>query len=144
MFLMKKTTLGRRFFAVGANKDAARMSGIRADNTIIWAFVISGFLAALAGIVLVARINAVQADIGAAYLLPTVAAVFMGGTSPTGGQGGIIGTVIGALIMTVVNNGMNLLAVPSEWRDAIIGVLIILTVLVDLQMRKRLTKAGLR
>ena len=144
MFLMKKTTLGRRFFAVGANKDAARMSGIRADNTIIWAFVISGFLAALAGIVLVARINAVQADIGAAYLLPTIATVFMGGTSPTGGQGGIIGTVIGALIMTVVNNGMNLLAVPSEWRDAIIGVLIILTVLVDLQMRKRLTKAGLR
>ncbi len=144
MFLMKKTTLGRRFFAVGANRDAARMSGIKADNTIIWAFVISGFLAALAGIVLVARINAVQADIGSSYLLPTVATVFMGGTSPTGGQGSIIGTVIGALIMTVVNNGMNLLAVPSEWRDAIIGVLIILTVLVDLQMRKRLANAGAR
>ena len=144
MFLMNRTTLGRRLFVVGANRDAARMSGVRVDNTIIWAFVISGFLAALAGVVLVARINAVQADIGAAYLLPTIATVFMGGTSPTGGQGTIIGTVIGALIMTVVNNGMNLMAVPSEWRDAIIGVLIILTVLLDLQMRKRLAKAGLR
>lgn len=144
IFLLKKTTLGRRFFAVGANQDAARMSGVRTDATIIWAFVISGFLAALAGVVLVARINAVQADIGANYLLPTVATVFMGGTSPTGGQGTIIGTVIGALIMTVVENGMNLLAVPSVWRDAIIGVLIIITVLVDLGLRKRLAKAGIR
>lgn len=139
IFVMQKTTLGRKFFAVGANKVSADMSGINADRTIISAFVISGALAALAGIVLVARINAVQADIGRSYLLLTIATVFMGGTSPTGGQGTIIGTVIGALIITVVENSMNLLAVPSVWRDAVIGALIIITVLVDIVVRKRLT-----
>ena len=139
--LMRKTKLGRQFFATGANRVSARMSGVDTERTIIKAFVISGGLAALAGVVLVARINAVQADIGKSYILPTIAAVFMGGTSPTGGYGTIVGTVIGALIITVVTNGMNLLAVPSVWRDAVIGLLIILTVLIDIVMRKRLAKA---
>lgn len=138
IFLLRKTTHGRRFHAVGANRDAAHMSGLKTDRIIIQAFVISGFLAALAGYVLVARINAVQADIGVNYLLPVVATVFMGGTSPTGGRGSIVGTVIGALIMTLVENAMNLLAIPSVWRDAIIGALIIITVLVDITTKKRL------
>ena len=90
---------------------------------------------------LVASINAVQADIGVNYLLPVVATVFMGGTSPTGGRGSIVGTVIGALIMTLVENAMNLLAIPSVWRDAIIGALIIITVLVDISTKKRLAKS---
>ena len=142
IFLLRKTTLGRKFRAVGANRDAAHMSGLRTDRTIIQAFVISGFLAALAGYVLVARINAVQADIGVNYLLPVVATVFMGGTSPTGGRGSIVGTVIGALIMTLVENAMNLLAIPSVWRDAIIGTLIIVTVLVDISTKKRLAQSS--
>jgi len=140
IFLLRKTTLGRCFYAVGANKDAARMSGIKVQRTTILAFMISGLLAALAGIILVARINACQADIGKPYLLPTIATVYMGGTSATGGQGGVIGTVIGALIMTVVENGMNLLGVPSVWRDAIIGALIIVTVLLDTFFRKKLAQ----
>jgi len=142
MFLLKKTTLGREFYAVGANEEAAKMSGIKVNKVIIYAYMISGFLAALAGIVLVARINAVQADIGKPYLLPTIATVYMGGTSATGGQGGLAGTVVGALIMTVVENGMNLLGVPSVWRDAIIGALIIITVLADLFIRKRIQKTN--
>ncbi len=137
--VMKWTTLGRRFYSVGANSESARLSGVDTDKTVIYAFMISGGLAALAGIVLVARINAVQADIGRSYLLPVIATVFMGGTSPTGGQGSIIGTVIGALIIAIVQNGMNLLAVPSEWREAIIGALIIITVLIDILVRKRFT-----
>ena len=140
VLVLRKTILGRELFSVGANRVAARMSGVDSERKIIQAFVISGGLAALAGIVLVARINAVQADIGRNYVLPVIAAVFMGGTSPTGGRGTIIGTVIGALIITVVQNGMNLLAVPSVWRDAVIGVLIILTVLIDIAMRKRLSR----
>lgn len=141
IFMLKKTTLGRRLFAVGSNRISARMSGIDTERSILLAFMMSGGLAALAGVVLVARINAVQSDIGKNYVLPIIAAVFMGGTSPTGGRGSIFGTVIGALIMTVVQNGMNLLAVPSLWRDAVIGILIIGTVLIDLAMGKRLSRA---
>lgn len=137
IFVMKKTTLGRKLYAVGANPDVAKMSGINVERTTIVAFGISGLLAALAGIVQVARINACQADIGQHYLLPTLATVAMGGTSFAGGQGGVIGTVIGALIMTVVQNAMNLMGVPALWRDAIIGVLIIVTVLTDMFLRKR-------
>lgn len=143
MFLMNKTTIGRRFFAVGSNSTSARMSGINTANTVILAFAISGFLSALAGIMLVARINAVQADIGKNYLLTVLATVYMGGTSPAGGEGTILGTVIGALIITIVTNIMNLLAVPSVWRDAIIGVLIIATVLIDIVARNSLSQTKL-
>ena len=141
-FLLRKTTLGRRFYAVGANTDAAYMSGIDVSKTVIIAFVISGVLAALGGLVLVARINAIQADIGAQYLLTTIAVVYMGGTSATGGQGGVFGTVIGALIMTVVENAMNLFGVPSMWRNSIVGALIIVTVLIDLQLKRRIVKTN--
>ncbi len=139
VFVMRKTTLGRKFYAVGANPDVAKMSGVNVSRTTIVAFGISGLLAAVAGIVQVARINACQADIGQPYLLPTLATVAMGGTSFAGGQGGVVGTVIGALIMTVVQNAMNLLGVPALWREAIIGALIIVTVLTDISLRKRLT-----
>ncbi len=141
-FILKKTTLGRTFYAVGANKDAAKMSGIDVGRTTLYAFMICGMLSAVAGIVLVARINACQADIGRNYLLPTIATVYMGGTRAAGGQGGVIGTLIGALIMTVVENGMNLLGVPSVWRGTIIGALIIVTVLVNLWLNKKLEAAG--
>jgi ribose transport system permease protein len=141
-FLLRKTTLGRRMYAVGANTDAAYMSGIDVSKTVIIAFVLSGLLAALGGLVLVARINAIQADIGAQYLLTTIAVVYMGGTSATGGQGGVLGTVVGALIMTVVENAMNLFGVPSMWRNSIVGALIIVTVLVDLQLKRKIIKTG--
>lgn len=137
VLLMNKTTLGRRFYAVGSNSTCSNMSGLKVSSTIILAFIISGVLSAFAGLVLVARINAVQSDIGRNYLLTTLATVYMGGTSPSGGQGTIIGTLIGALIITIVTNCMNLLSVPSEWRDAIIGVLIIATVLVDIILKNR-------
>jgi len=140
MFLLQRTTMGRCFFAVGSNSVSARMSGVDTSKTIYQAFIISGGLSALAGVVLVARINAVQADIGKSYLLPVIATVFMGGTSPTGGQGTIIGTVIGAVIITIVQNIMNLLAVPSVWREAIIGLLIIVTVLIDIMVKKRIVR----
>jgi len=141
-FILKKTTLGRRFYAVGANRDMAKMSGVNVGMTTIWAFIICGFLSAVAGIVLVARINACQADIGKNYLLPTIATVYMGGTSAAGGKGGVFGTLIGALIMTVVENGMNLIGVPSVWRGTIIGALIIITVLVNIYLDKKLEAVG--
>ncbi len=140
-FLLSKTTFGREFYAVGANSESAEMSAVNTKQVVRRAFIISGFLSAVAGIVLLARINAIQANIGQPYLLPTIATVYMGGARPAGGQGSIFGTVIGALIMTIVSNGMNLLGVPSVWRDAIIGAIIIATVLMDALARKRLEKA---
>ncbi len=137
--LLKKTTFGRKCYAVGSNSESAKMSGINNKKVIVMAFIISGIFSALAGIVFVARMNAVQADIGNAYLLPVLATVYMGGTSAAGGEGGVLGTVIGALVMTIVTNCMNILAVPSEWRDGIIGILIISTVLLDLIVKKKIS-----
>ncbi len=138
VFLLKKTTFGRRCYAVGSNPVCSVMSGINAKTVVTRAFILSGVLSAFAGVLFVSRMNAVQADIGNAYLLPVLATVYMGGTSAAGGSGGILGTVVGALVITIVTNCMNLLSVPSEWRDAIIGVLIIVTVLMDSVVRNRI------
>lgn len=138
--LLKKTVFGRKCYAVGSNSTCATMSGINSKTVIVRAFVMSGVLSACAGILFVARMNAVQADIGNAYLLPVLATVYMGGTSASGGSGGVIGTVVGALVITIVTNCMNLLSVPSEWRNAIIGVLIIVTVLLDSVVKTRMAR----
>ena len=138
--LLRKTNFGRKCYAVGSNRTCATMSGINSKTVITGAFVLSGVLSACAGVLFVARMNAVQSDIGNAYLLPVLATVYMGGTSASGGQGGILGTVVGALVITIVTNCMNLLAVPSEWRDAIIGVLIIVTVLLDSIVKNRVAR----
>lgn len=129
--LVNKTTLGRRMFATGANEEAALMSGIKVKQTIIIAYVISGFLAALAGLVLIAYTNGSEARIGEPFLLSVIAIVVMGGTSLHGGQGSLIGTLVAAMIMAVIRNGMNLLAVPATWHNLVVGVMIIGTVLVD-------------
>lgn len=136
-FVLNQTTLGRRFFMTGANPEAARMSGIKVNRVVIIAYVISGFLAALAGLVLIAYTNGSEATIGNSYLLPVMAVVVMGGTSLSGGQGTLMGTLVAALIMAVINNGMNILAVPATWQQLVVGVLIIGTVLVDQWIRKK-------
>lgn len=143
IFVLRRTNFGRKCYAVGSNRTCATMSGINSKKVIVGAFVLSGALSAFAGVLFVARMNAVQADIGNAYLLPVLATVYMGGTSAAGGSGGILGTVVGALVITIVTNCMNLLAVPSEWRDAIIGVLIIVTVLLDSMVNKRVAKKAM-
>ena len=135
--LLHHTTLGRRFFATGANIETARMSGIKVERVIIAAYAISGFLAAVAGLVLIAYTNGSEARIGDSYLLPVMAVVVMGGTSLAGGQGNLVGTLVAALIMAVIHNGMNILAVPAIWQSLVVGLLIIVTVLADQGLRKR-------
>lgn len=135
--LLNHTTLGRRFFATGANAEAAKMSGIKINQTVIIAYIISGFLAALAGLVLLAYSNGSTSTTGDAYLLPVIAVVVMGGTSLAGGDGSLTGTMIAALIMASINNGMNILAVPGTWQKLVVGVLIISAVLLDLWIRKK-------
>jgi ribose transport system permease protein len=140
--LLRRTTFGRSLYAVGANQEAARLSGVKKDRILILAYTLSGFLAAAAGLVYVARLNASEAGIGANMLLPAIAAVVIGGTSLFGGEGGIVGTLIGALIMTIVQNGMNLLGVESVWQGVVLGALIVVAVLLDQWARKALAGEG--
>jgi len=140
--LMRRTTFGRSLYAVGANQEAARLSGVKKDQTLLLAYTLSGLLAAAAGLVYVARLNASEAGIGVNMLLPTIAAVVIGGTSLFGGEGGIVGTLIGALIMTIVQNGMNLLGIESVWQGVVLGALIVIAVLLDQWARKALAGEG--
>lgn len=136
-FMLYHTTLGRRLFATGANSEAARMSGIRVARTVIIAYVISGFLAALAGVVLIAYTNGSEAVVGSTYLLPVIAVVVMGGTSLSGGQGSLTGTLVAAIIMAVINNCMNILAIPAVWQQLAVGLMVVGTVLVDRWVGRR-------
>jgi ribose transport system permease protein len=130
-FLLSRTTFGRSIFAVGANREAARLSGINIKKTLISAYTLSGFFAGLAGVVFTARLNAAEAGLGEQMLLPTIAGVCIGGTSLMGGEGGIGGTVIGVVIMTIIANAMNLLGISSIWQSPVQGVVIVVAVLLD-------------
>jgi ribose transport system permease protein len=136
-FVLYHTTLGRRFFATGANIEMARMSGVKVNRVVITAYVISGFLAALGGLVLIAYTNGSEARIGDNYLMPVLAVVVMGGTSLAGGEGNLVGTLIAALIMASIHNGMNILAVPAIWKSLVVGLLIIVAVLSDQGLRQK-------
>lgn len=135
-FLLNKTRLGRYSFAIGGNEEAAVLSGIQTDRYKAMVYLITGFLSALAGLVLAARLDAATSVAGDGFELDVIAAVVIGGTSLSGGQGGVIGSLIGALIMGVVRNGLNLLLVSSHWQRVILGLIILAAVTVDV-VRKR-------
>lgn len=135
--LLQYTPLGRAFYAIGGNTNAARLSGMPIRFRTMSAYAISGLLAGFAGLVVIARTNAADAGLGEELLLPTIAAVVLGGTSLMGGFGGVIGTAIGALILTLIINGMNLLGVSTYWQAGVLGTLIILSVLSDELMARR-------
>lgn len=129
--LLNYTTTGRYIYAVGGNEQAARASGIRVNAVKMFAYIMCSGLAALAGIVLAARITTGQPNAGVAYELDAIAAVVIGGTSLLGGRGTVTGTVIGVLIIGVINNGLDLLNVSSYYQQIIKGVIIIGAVLID-------------
>lgn len=130
-YLLNYTNLGRYIYSIGANNTAARFSGIPVNRTLLITYTLSGVLCAVAGILYVSRINAVEAGIGDTMLLPALAAVTIGGTSLFGGEGGIGGTLLGAIIMSVIINGMNLMDVVSHWQNFAVGAIVIVSVLVD-------------
>jgi ribose transport system permease protein len=134
--LLTRTTFGRRVFALGANAEAARMSGINTMGVLILVYVLSGLIAAFAGIVQIARINAADVELGSALLQPAIAAVVIGGTSMYGGEGGVWGTVVGALTMTIIQNALVLVGVPTLWQQFILGLFIIVAVLADQAVRR--------
>ncbi|WP_235844333.1 ABC transporter permease [Crenobacter intestini] len=130
-FILKRTAFGRHVYAVGGNEEASRISGVRVDRVKIMIYATSGFLAALAGLILTSRLNSAQPTAGTGYELDAIAAVVLGGTSLAGGRGWIVGTLIGALLIGVLNNGLNLLEVSSFYQQVIKGAVILLAVLLD-------------
>ena len=135
--ILNYTNFGRYIYSTGANFEAARFSGVPIRKTQILAYMLSGLLAAFAGVVYISRINAVEAGIGDPLLLPCLAAITIGGTSLYGGEGGIGGTILGAIIMSLIINGMNLLAIDTYWQQFMIGAIVILSVWTDqLQAKK--------
>ena len=136
-FVLKRTKLGRYTYAIGGNEEAALLSGInvRLNKTLVYG--IAGLLSGLAAILLTARLNSAQPIAGMSYELDAIAATVIGGTSLLGGEGTISGTLIGALIMAVLRNGLNLLSVSSFFQQVVIGSVIILAVLIDMALKRR-------
>ncbi|MCQ9278750.1 MULTISPECIES: ABC transporter permease subunit [Staphylococcus] len=131
LIILQKTTFGRHTYAIGGNEVAAKISGIKVNKIKIFIYGISGLMSALAGGILTSRLNSAQPTAGMSYELDAIAAVVLGGTSLTGGKGRIVGTLIGVLIIGVLNNGLNLLGVSSFYQQVVKGVVILIAVLID-------------
>lgn len=136
-FVLRYTSFGRYIYAVGGNERSARTSGIRTRWVIFAVYAISGLLSGLAGIILAARTTSALPQAGVAYELDAIAAVVIGGTSLSGGVGTLTGTLAGALIIGVINNGLDLLGVSSYYQQLIKGAIIVLAVLLDVSRRKQ-------
>ena len=133
---LRYTSGGRSLYAIGGNQEVARLAGINVNLYTVGVYVVSGLLAGLAGVVLAMRLDSVQPTAGVSYELDTIAAVVIGGTSLSGGKGGILGTIIGVLIIGVLRNGLNLLGVSPFTQAVVIGVVIALAVAAEAVKRK--------
>src|SRR5699024_9031619 len=127
-FLTNKTVVGRQIYATGGNKKAAELSGIKTSKITFWVFVNNGGMAALAGLIMAARLNAATPQAGTSLELDAMAAVYFGGASTSGGVGTILGAIVGGLVMGVLNNGMSILGVGVDWQQAIKGLILLLAV----------------
>lgn len=133
-FLLTQTTFGRKVYAIGSNAQCAQLVGVHINKTKIILYGISGLMASISGLILLSRLNSAQPTLGSGYELDAIASVALGGTSMNGGRGKIQGTLIGVLIIAVLNNGLNILGVSSYYQDVVKGLVILLAVLAD---RKR-------
>lgn len=138
-FITQRTIVGRHIYAVGGNPNAARLSGIINEKIIHWVFINMGFLSAIAGIILTARMASASPKAGEGFELDAITSCFIGGTSPSGGIGNISGIVVGALIMGVINNGMSLMGVSIDWQRVIKGLVLVGSVTFDMYNKKRKT-----
>lgn len=139
-FFLNNTRTGRYIYAVGGNKNAAELSGINVDKILIIVYALSGFMAAIASLVLAGRVNAVYPLAGNGYEMDAIAACIIGGTSFFGGKGTVWGTLVGALIMGVIRNGLNLLNVSSSLQTVSIGIIIIIAVYIDVLRQQQVKK----
>jgi len=135
---VRYTTYGHEIYAIGANVEAARLSGVPVRARLNLVYTLSGTMAGLAALVYLARLNSAEADIGEPLMLPAIAAVLIGGTSLFGGVGGLSGTLVGAILLTLVLNGMNLLSIHSNWQPLVTGVIVLLAASMDIVTRRRI------
>lgn len=136
-FFTEQTTTGRRIYALGGNEKAARLSGINTDRLVFLTFCNMGVLAALAGMIVAARLNSSTPKAGGGFELDVIAAVFIGGASMTGGSGKIIGVVVGALIMGVMNNGMSIMGIGIDYQQVIKGLVLLAAVIFDVYNKNK-------
>lgn len=134
--LLNKTVLGRYTFAIGSNEEATRLSGVNVDMWKTAVYTLAGAFAGLGGVIMAARLNSAQPALGAGYELDAIAAVVIGGTSLSGGEGTILGTIIGAFVISVLTNGLRILSVPQEWQIVVTGAIVILAVYSDTLRRR--------
>ncbi|MCB2136148.1 MAG: ABC transporter permease [Rhodobacteraceae bacterium] len=135
--VLNRTIVGRMIFALGSNEEAARLSGINVHLWKIVTYGISGAICGVAGLIVSSRLNSAQPALGLGYELDAIAAVVIGGTSLSGGRGTVMGTIIGAFIMSVLTNGLRVMGVQEEWKIVVTGVIIIFAVFIDNVLRKR-------
>jgi len=136
-FVTTRTTIGRRVYALGGNEKAARLSGVKTQWLSFWTFVNMGVLAAIAGLVFAARLNTATPKAGLGFELDVIAACFIGGASASGGVGKVLGAVIGAFVMGVMNNGMSILGIGIDYQQVIKGLVLLAAVFVDVYNKRK-------
>jgi len=136
-FVTTRTTIGRRVYALGGNEKAARLSGVKTQWLSFWTFVNMGVLAAVAGLVFAARLNTATPKAGLGFELDVIAACFIGGASASGGVGKVLGAVIGAFVMGVMNNGMSILGIGIDYQQVIKGLVLLAAVFVDVYNKRK-------
>lgn len=135
--ILSRTILGRYTFAIGSNEEATRLSGV---NVVVWktaVYTLAGMFSGIGGVLMASRLNSAQPALGAGYELDAIAAVVIGGTSLSGGEGSILGTIIGAFIISTLTNGLRIMSVPQEWQIVVTGCIVILAVFLDILRRRR-------
>ncbi len=135
--ILNKTVLGRYTFALGSNEEATRLSGVSVNVWKIAVYTLGGVFTGLAGVMIAARLNSAQPALGLGYELDAIAAAVIGGTSLSGGEGSILGTIIGAFIISTLTNGLRILSVPQEWQTVVTGTIVVLAVYLDILRRRR-------
>lgn len=136
-FILTSTVLGRYTVAIGSNEEATRLSGVNVASWKTAIYALGGLFSGLAGVMIASRLNSAQPALGAGYELEAIAAVVIGGTSLSGGEGTILGTIIGAFIISTLTNGLRILGVPQEWQMVVTGVIVITAVYADIIRRRR-------
>lgn len=137
VFVTMRTTIGRRIYALGGNEKAARLSGVKTERLTFFTFITMGALAALGGLIFVARLNTATPKAGVGFELDVIAAVFIGGASASGGVGKVLGAVVGAFIMGVMNNGMSIMGVGIDWQQVIKGLVLLAAVIFDVYNKNK-------
>jgi ribose transport system permease protein len=135
--ILSRTILGRYTFALGSNEEATRLSGVNVASWKTAVYSLCGLFSGLGGVLMAARLNSAQPALGAGYELDAIAAVVIGGTSLSGGEGSILGTIIGAFIISTLTNGLRILSVPQEWQMVVTGGIVVLAVYLDILRRRR-------